>query len=108
MNKYFPGPYERYGGNVKVELDLSNYATKSDLKGPAGADTFNLATKPDLASLKAEVHKIDVYKLKTGPADLSKLSNVVNNDVVKKALFNKLVTKVNAIDNSGNCLKNSM
>ena len=57
---------------------------QADLKGAAGVDTSNLAAKSDLARLKAEVDKIDIEKLKTAHADLSKLSNVVNNDVVIK------------------------
>ena len=71
---------------MKVELDLSNYATKTDLKEATGIDTSNLAAKSDLASLKAETDKIDVDKLKAVPVDLSKLSNVANNDVVKKTI----------------------
>ena len=65
-------------------MDLSNYATKADLKGATGADTSNLASKFGLASLKVEVDKIDVDKLKTVPVDLNKLSNVVNNEIVEK------------------------
>ena len=72
---------------MKVELDLSNYATKTDLKEATGIDTSNLAAKSDLASLKAETDKIDVDKLKAVPVDLSKLSNVANNDVVKKTIW---------------------
>ena len=90
---------------MKVELDLSNYATKTDLKEATGIDTSNLAAKSDLASLKAETDKIDVGKLKAVPVDLSKLSNVANNDVVKKTVYDKLVAKVNAIDTSGFVLK---
>ena len=90
---------------MKVELDLSNYATKTDLKEATGIDTSNLAAKSDLASLKAETDKIDVDKLKAVPVDLSKLSNVANNDVVKKTVYDKLVAKVNAIDTSGFVLK---
>ena len=97
MSKYFAKLYERYRGNVKVELNLSNYATKADLKGAIDVDTSNSAAKSDLelGSLKAEVDKIDIDKLKTVPPDLSKLSNVVDNDVVRKTLYDKLVTKVN-------------
>ena len=84
MSQYFPKTYERFGRNVQGELDLSNYVTNGDSKGATGIDTSNLAGKSDLASLKAEVEKIDVGKLKTVPVDLSKLSNVVSNDVVKK------------------------
>ena len=84
MSQYFPKPYRTFGGNINVKVDLSNYATKLDLKNTTGVYTFKLAAKFDLASLKAEIDKIDVGKLKTVPVDLSKLSNVVNNEVVKK------------------------
>ena len=89
MSQYFLEQYERSGGNVKIELDLSNYETKSDL---------TLASKTDLASLKTKVDNLDVDKLVTVYADLSKLSNVVNNYVVNKTVYDKLVTKVNAVD----------
>ena len=75
MSQYFTKPYNHIGGNVKVELDLFSYATKTDLKGATVIDTPNLALKSNLAKLKAEVDKINVDKLKTVPADLSKLSN---------------------------------
>ena len=65
----------------------------------------NLATKLDFGRLKAEVDKMDVEKLKTVATDLSKVSNVVDNDVVKKTLYDKLVTKVNGIDSSGFAVK---
>ena len=68
-------------------------------------DISNFALKPNLASLKKEVDKIDVDKLKTVPADLSKLNNVVNNDAVKKTVYDKLVTKLNNIDTTGFVLK---
>ena len=90
---------------MKVELDLSNYVTKADLKGVTGVDTSNLAAKSDLASLKVEIDEIDIRKLKNVPADLSKLSNVVNNDVVKKTSYDKFATKINAIDTSKFVLK---
>ena len=90
---------------MKVELDLSNYVTKADLKRVTGVDTSNLAAKSDLASLKVEIDEIDIRKLKNVPADLSKLSNVVNNDVVKKTLYDKFATKINAIDTSKFVLK---
>ena len=83
MSQYFP-PYRSFKGNVKVELDLSSYATKIDLKEATGINTSDFALKLNLASLEIEVDKIDVGKLKTVPVGLSKLSNVVNNDVVKK------------------------
>ena len=72
---------------------MSNYATKLDLKNATGVDTSKLAAKSDLASLKTEVGKIDVDKLKTVPTDLCKLSNVVKNEVVKKAVYDKLIFK---------------
>ena len=65
MSQYYPKPYEHCGGNVKVELDLSDYATKNDLKVAAGVHAPMLASKSDLASLRAEVDKIAVDKLKT-------------------------------------------
>ena len=77
MSQYFPKPYDRFGRNVKTELDLFNYATKADLKGATGVDASKLAAKFDLASPKAEIDNIGVDKLKTVPVDLSKLSNVV-------------------------------
>ena len=80
---------------------MSNYATKVDLKNATEVDTSKLAANSDLASLKAEIDKIDVDKLKTVPADLSKLSNVVNHGVIKKTVYDKLVEKVNNIDTSG-------
>ena len=87
-----------FGGNINVKVDLSNYATKTDLKYVTHVDVSSFALKSNLASLKTEVDKIDVDKLKTVPVDLPKLSNVVKNDVVKKTEYNKLVTKVDNID----------
>ena len=84
MSQYFPKPYEPFGGDTNINVDLSNYATKVDLKNTTGIDTSKLALKSNLPSLKAEIDKIDVGKLKAVPIDLSKLSNVVNNDVAKK------------------------
>ena len=80
MSQYSPTQYEV----VKVELDLSNYATKTDLKLATGVDTSNLATKFDLVNLKTEADKEDIDKLETFPSDLSKLSNVADKDVLKK------------------------
>ena len=84
MNQYFPKPNEPFGGDINVKVDLSNYATILDLKNVAGTDLSKLAAKSNLASLKAEVDKIDVDKLKYVPIYLSKLSNLVKNEVVKK------------------------
>ena len=83
MSQYFP-QNRSHGGDIKVKLDLSNYATKIDLKNVTHVYVSSFASKTNLASLKTEVDKIDVDKLKTVPADLAKLSSVVKNDVVKK------------------------
>ena len=105
MSQYIPKPHRNFGGSINVKDDLSNYATKAELKNATGINTSNFALKSNLAGLKPEVDKIDIGKLETVPVDLSKLTNVVNNDVVKKALYDKLVTKVTNIDNSGFVLK---
>ena len=84
MSQYFTELYERFGRNIKVELDRFNYATKSDLIVAIEVDTSILAAKSDSARLKAELDKIDLDELKTVPIDLSNLSIVVNNDIVKK------------------------
>ena len=97
MSQYFPKPYEPFGGDINVTVDLSNYATKDDIKNITHVDTSIFALKTNLANLKTEVDKLDIDKLVSVPADLSKLSNVVN-DVVKKTEYDKLVTKVNNID----------
>ena len=101
MSKYFPKPYNPFGGNVKVELDLSNYTTKTDLIGTTGSNTSNLALKSNLAKLKTKVYKINVDKLKAVLVDLNKLSDIVNNEVVKNTVYDKLAAKVNNIDTSG-------
>ena len=84
---------------------MSNYATKTDLKNVTHVDTSSFALKTNLANLKTEVDKLDIDKLVPVPADLSKLSNVVKNDVVKKTMYDKLVVKVNHIDASDFVLK---
>ena len=106
MSEYFPKP-KSLGANVKVELNLSNYATETDLKDATGVDTLSFAKKTDLANLKSDVDKLDIDKLKNvaaninnlkskvdkldvdklvpAPADLSKL-----NDVVKMMLLKKM------------------
>ena len=84
MSRYFAERYEPFGGDINVKLDLQNYATKTDIKNTTGNDISKIALKSNLANLKAEVDKIDTEKLKTTPVDLSKLSNIVNNDVAKK------------------------
>ena len=105
MSEYFPKPFKSFGGDIKVKVDLSNYATKTGLKNVTHVDTSSFASKTNLANLKTEVDKLDTGKLKTASVDLSELSNVVKNDVVKKTEHNKLVTKVNNIDTSDFILK---
>ena len=98
MSQCFPKPYEPFGGDINVKVDLSNYATKTDLKNVSHVDVSSFAPKSNLASLKTEVDKLDIDKLATVPVDLSKLSDVVKNDVVKKTEYDKLVAKVQSID----------
>ena len=97
MSQYFPKPYEPYGGDINVKVDLSNYATKTDIKNIAHIETSSFTLKTNLASLKTEVDKLDIDKLVPVSVDLSKLNDVVKNDVVKKIVYDKLVTKVNII-----------
>ena len=107
MSKYFP-PYNNSSNYIKVELDLSNYATKKDIKDITHIDASGFASKTNLAALKTEVDKIDTNKLKTVPHDLAILNNVVKNDVVKKTDYNTKIYDVetqitavnkNALDN---------
>ena len=86
MSRYYP-PCKNNSNNIKVELDLANYATKDDVKNITRVDVSSYASKTNLAALKGEVDKIDGDKLKTVPDDLAKLSNVVKNDTVKKTDF---------------------
>ena len=90
---YYP-PYKSSSSNVKVELDLINYATKTDLKNITHVDVSNFASKTNLAALKTEVDKVDVDKLKTVPVDLAKLTNAVENDLVEKTVYNTKVTSI--------------
>ena len=89
---------------MKVNIDLSNYATKTDIKNIPHVDTSSFALKTNLASLKTEVDKLDIDKLVSIPVDFSKLSDVVKNDV-KKTVYNKLVAQVDNIDTSDFVLK---
>ena len=82
MSQYFPKPYEHFGGDIKVKANLSNYATKTDLKNISHIDTSSFTQKSSSVSLKAEVGKLDIDKLIPVPVDISKLSDVVINDVV--------------------------
>ena len=98
MSQYFPKLFKSFGGNINVKVDLSNYATKTDLKNVTHVDSSRFALKTNLASLKTEVDKLNIDKLALAPVDLSKLSDVVKNDVIKKTAYDKLVAKVNNID----------
>ena len=84
MSKYFPEPYEPFGGDINVKVDLSNYATKADIKNISHVDASSFALKKNLANLKTEIDKLDIGKLVPVPVDLSKLSDVVRNNVVKE------------------------
>ena len=101
MSQYFPKTYEPFSGHINVKVDLSNYATKTDTKNISHVDTSNFALKTNLANWKTEEDKLDIDKSVPVPVDLSKLSDVVKNDVVKKDVYDKLVAKVNSIDTSG-------
>ena len=112
MSQYLRKPYEPFSGDINVKVDLSNYATKADIKNfpfhisdisHINASTF--ALKTNLANLKTEISKWDIDKLVRLPTDLSKLSDVVKNDVAKKDVYDKLVAKVDNIDTSGFVLK---
>ena len=88
ISQYFPKPYEPFGWDINVKVDLSNYATKSDIKNISHVDTSRFALKTNLASLKTEVDKVHIDKLVPVPVDLSKLSDVVKNDVEKLYMIN--------------------
>ena len=99
----FPKPYEAFIGDINVKVDLSNYATKADIKNISHVGTSSFALKTNLANLKTGVDKLDINE--PVPVDLSKLSYVVKNNVVKKVVYNQLVAKVNNIDTGGFVLK---
>ena len=118
MSEYFPAP-EFLSSTVKVALDLSNYATKTDFRNAAGVDTSFFAKKAELANLESDVDKLDIDKFKNlptdlnnlkskvdkldvdklvpAPVDLSKLSDVVKKDVAKKDVYD---TKIKNIENT--------
>ena len=101
MSQYFPKPCEPFGGDINIKVDLSNYATKADIKNISHVGTSSFALKTNLASLKTELDKLDIDKLVSVPIDLSKLSDVLKNDAVKNDVYNKLVAKVVNINTSG-------
>ena len=100
MSQYFRKPYEPLGGDINVKVDLSNYATKADIKNISNVYSTSFALKTNLVSLKSEVDRLDIDKLVPVPVDLSKLSDAVKNDVAKKDVYDRLVTKVNNRDTS--------
>ena len=104
-DKNIQSPYEPFGGDINIKVYLSNYATKTDIKKISDVDTSSFASKSNLASLKTGVEKLDIDKFVPVPVDLSKLSDVVKNDVAKKPVYDKLVAKVNSIDTSAFILK---
>ena len=86
MSQYFPKPFNsHFGDSIKVNIGLSNYARKTDLKSVTHIDISSFALKTNLPNLKTEVDKLDIGKLAPVPVDLIKLSDVVKNDVVKKS-----------------------
>ena len=116
MSQCFPKPYEPFGGDINVKVHLSNYTTKSDIKNISHVATSSFALKTNLANLKTKVDKLDIDKLKNlpnnsnnlktkvdkldinklvpVPVDLSKLSNVVKNEVVKKTEYNAKIKSI--------------
>ena len=114
MSTYY-SPYKSSSNKIKVELDLTNYATKTDSKNITQVDVSSFASKTNLAALKTEVDKIDIDKLKTAPNDLAKLTNAVENDLVKIAGLTKNtidnladITKLKAIDTNSFVLKTEL
>ena len=84
MSQYFSKPYEPFGGDINVSIDLSSYVTKVDIKNNTQVDTSSFALKTNLANLKTKIDRLDIDKLVPVSVDLRKLSNVVKNEVVKK------------------------
>ena len=94
MDRYFPRPFRSFGRNINVKVDLSNYATKTDIKNISHVDTSSFALKKNLANLKTEADKLDINKLVPVPTDLSKLSNAVKNVVVKRTVYDKIRIRI--------------
>ena len=105
MSQYFSKTYEPFGGDINVKVDLSNYATKANVRNISHVDISSFALKSILARLKTEIDKLDIGNLLPVPVDLSKLSDVVKNDVGKKTVYDKLVAKISNIDITGAVLK---
>ena len=79
MSQYFPKPYEPFGGDINVKVDLSNYATKAGIKNITNIDTSSFALKTDVANLKTKVEKLDIDTLKSLSNNLSNLKTEVVN-----------------------------
>ena len=88
MSQYFPKLYEPFGGDINVRVELSYYVTKTDIKNILHVDNSSSALKSNLASLKTEVDKLDIEKFVPVSINLSKLSHLVKNNVVKKTVYN--------------------
>ena len=83
----FPKPYCHSKKKIKIELDLSNYATKSDLTGTAGIDVTNFTTKTDLANLKSDADRSNIDMLENTPTNLNNISDLVKREVAKKGVY---------------------
>ena len=106
MSQYFPKPFNsHFGENIKVKIDMSNYATKTDIKNISHVDTSSFALKTNLANLKTDVHQLDIDIFAPVPVDLTNLSDEVKNDVLKKTAYDKLVAKVDDINTNDFVLK---
>ena len=97
MGQYIPKPYEPFGGDINVKVGLSNYATKTDIKNISHIDTSSFASKSNLVSLQTKVDKSDIDELLPVSVDLSKISDVVKNDVVKKTAHDELVKMLKSL-----------
>ena len=105
MSQHFPKLFRSFGRNINVKVDISKYATKTDLQNVTHIDTSSFAPKTNLVNSKTEVDKLGTEKLKSFPIDLSKLSNAVKIAVFKKTVNDKFATKVNNIETCGFVLK---
>ena len=97
MSQCFPKPYEVFGRDINVKVGLSNYATKTDIKNISHIDTSSFASKSNLVSLQTKVDKLDIDELLPVSVDLSKISDVVKNDVVKKTAHDELVKMLKSL-----------
>ena len=105
ISKSFSKPYKRFEGNIKVTVDLFNYATKADIKNISHVNKSRFELKSNLASLKTVIQKLDIKKLAPVPVALSKLRDAVKDDVVEKTVYDQLVAEVDNADASGLVLK---